>query len=411
MLNSRLHDFGFRGCTSVEQSVIGGTAHLLNFNGSDTMSACYHATHHLNKGIPVGISIPATEHSVMTSWPDEIQAIKNLCNNFPGKLVACVMDSYNYDNALNFILPQVAETIEKTKCHFVIRPDSGDAVQQVMKGLRAGEEWFGCVQNERGYKVINNVSVIQGDGIDYKVIARILEAVLAEGFSAENVAFGMGGGLLQKLNRDTMAFATKLCYTKTLNIDGKPPTELNSMKSPDDDKGKWSLPGKLMVLQEKIKSTDTLGPHKVYDEETGNKLIKAGTHKNSMIVVYDGTGEATPEDKAQIDQFHDETFDQVKARLDMEWNQNKNTLTYDVVDAVLRTKQTVTKEKRSEEIRVMQVNMQATMDTVKAERKAAIEAKTAAHNANQEALANHPALKSNFTASALSILHVLNKAL
>jgi len=28
-LESRLHDFGFRGCTSVEQSIIGGTAHLV----------------------------------------------------------------------------------------------------------------------------------------------------------------------------------------------------------------------------------------------------------------------------------------------------------------------------------------------------------------------------------------------
>lgn len=36
-------DFGFRGCTSVEQSIIGGCAHLLSFVGSDTMSAAYYA--------------------------------------------------------------------------------------------------------------------------------------------------------------------------------------------------------------------------------------------------------------------------------------------------------------------------------------------------------------------------------
>lgn len=43
LLGSRLHDFGFRGCTCVEQSVLGGVAHLLNFDGSDTLSAAYYA--------------------------------------------------------------------------------------------------------------------------------------------------------------------------------------------------------------------------------------------------------------------------------------------------------------------------------------------------------------------------------
>lgn len=69
LLSSRLHDFGFRGCTCVEQSVIGGVAHLLSFDGTDTLSAAYYAQFALNEGRPVGMSIPATEHSVMTSWP------------------------------------------------------------------------------------------------------------------------------------------------------------------------------------------------------------------------------------------------------------------------------------------------------------------------------------------------------
>jgi nicotinic acid phosphoribosyltransferase len=35
---------------------------------------------------------------------------------------------------------------------------------------------------------------------------------LQEGYAAQNMAFGMGGGLLQKVNRDTMSFATKLSH-------------------------------------------------------------------------------------------------------------------------------------------------------------------------------------------------------
>ena len=42
LLPSRLHDFGFRGCCTVEQSVIGGAAHLLSFEGTDTLSAAYY---------------------------------------------------------------------------------------------------------------------------------------------------------------------------------------------------------------------------------------------------------------------------------------------------------------------------------------------------------------------------------
>lgn len=110
--------------------------------------------------------------------------------------------------------------------------------------LRAGEQAFGTTTNKKGYKVIKGagehtqlhycisfsflllnrlvsllssffslpIAAIQGDGINFNSVKKILDAVLAEGFSAQNVAFGMGGGLLQKVNRDTMSFATKLSF-------------------------------------------------------------------------------------------------------------------------------------------------------------------------------------------------------
>jgi nicotinamide phosphoribosyltransferase len=57
---SRLHDFGMRGCTTLEQSIVGGLAHLINFEGTDTMPAAFYAQMHLNGGKPVAYSIPAT---------------------------------------------------------------------------------------------------------------------------------------------------------------------------------------------------------------------------------------------------------------------------------------------------------------------------------------------------------------
>ena len=333
LLDSRLHDFGFRGCTCVEQSVLGGTAHLLSFTGSDTMSACYHAQYHLNGGVAVGSSIPATEHSVMTSWKTEIEAIKNLITRFPGteenpRMIACVMDSYDYDAALSGLLPRVLPLVIEKNCFLILRPDSGDPVKQVIKALKAAEKALlsledggACVSiNSKGFKMLKHVGVIQGDGINYEIISDILEAVMEAGYSAANVAFGMGGGLLQKVNRDTMSFATKLSYIKYAGAEGG---EKDVMKRPATDRDKWSIPGKVRVLRKKIFDADgnkflenedgmiALGPHMVFTEKEGGRLIDAGTHVDSMKTVYDH-GESV--------EYRFESFSNVKKRLNSEWS-------------------------------------------------------------------------------------------
>jgi nicotinamide phosphoribosyltransferase len=111
-------------------------------------------------------------------------------------------------------------------------------VHSLLQGLRACESIFGADTNQKGYKVLRGVGVIQGDGINISTLADILEAVLAAGYSAENVSFGMGGGLLQKVNRDTMSFATKLSHV--VFQDGR---AADVMKLPKTDAGKFSLPG------------------------------------------------------------------------------------------------------------------------------------------------------------------------
>jgi nicotinic acid phosphoribosyltransferase len=241
-LDSRLHDFGFRGCTSPEQSIIGGIAHLLNFNGTDTMSAAYYAQFKLNNRQPVAYSIPATEHSIMTSYQTERQALMKLLEEFGHGVCACVMDSYDYTAALQEVLPSVAQFKLQKGGFLVLRPDSGDPVSTVLEALEAADKTFGSVINSKGYKILNGVGVIQGDGINIFTLEKILKAVLEKGFSAQNVAFGMGGGLLQKLNRDTMSFATKLSHVTY--PDG---SFRDIMKMPKTEKGKTSLPGELSV--------------------------------------------------------------------------------------------------------------------------------------------------------------------
>jgi len=245
---------------------------LINFGGSDTMSAAYYAQFNLNNGKPVATSVPATEHSVMTSWPNEIDAINNMIKHFGTGVFACVMDSYDYANALNVVLPTIAQAKTKAGGWMVCRPDSGDPVEAVIMGIEACAKVFGVEFNKKGYKVIKGASVIQGDGISIHEIKKILAAVDKLGFSSECVAFGMGGGLLQKVNRDTMSFATKLSF-----IEYKDGKEREVMKCPQTDLTKYSLPGLL----------------KVYRNKDGIPIVDAGTEKdvgakdNLLKVVYD----------------------------------------------------------------------------------------------------------------------------
>ncbi|KAI8913558.1 nicotinate phosphoribosyltransferase family-domain-containing protein [Gorgonomyces haynaldii] len=288
-LDSRLHDFGFRGCTSVEQAIIGGCAHLLNFSGTDTLPAAYYAQFRLNNGKPVGYSIPATEHSIMTSHENEKKALTQLLSEFGQGVCACVMDSYDYTLALEKVLPSVAKLKTDKGGFLVLRPDSGDPVSVVLEALLAAEKIFGADLNQKGFKVLRGVGVIQGDGINIKTLADIAQAVEQNGFSAQNVAYGMGGGLLQKVNRDTMQFATKLNFI--VYADG---TKRDVMKMPKTATSKRSLPGVLSVTRE-------LGFPMVVPHEQSS-------HHEELKVVYD---------HGRVCQWDD--FDTVRNRVNRQW--------------------------------------------------------------------------------------------
>jgi nicotinamide phosphoribosyltransferase len=219
-LNFKLHDFGARGVSSDDSAEVGGAAHLTQFMGSDTMEAVNYV---LKKhGVISGFSIPATEHSTVTSWGREFE--KEMYENFirtsggEGKVFACVSDSYNIWEALKMwkelepILLEVGGTL-------VIRPDSGDPVTTPVQVVEELMDLFGYTVNSKGYKVLpNHIRVIQGDGVDEESIVRIMQRMVDRKLSIDNIAFGMGGGLLQSLNRDTLGWAMKCSAAK---VNGK----------------------------------------------------------------------------------------------------------------------------------------------------------------------------------------------
>lgn len=211
-LDFMLHDFGARGASSEESAAIGGLAHLVNFKGTDTLSAIMAARKYYNASMP-GFSIPAAEHSTITSWgrKSEEAAYANMIEKFGKGLYAVVSDSYDiYNAAENIWGGSLKAKVIEAGGRLVIRPDSGDPVQVVTSLLTILGQKFGSGTNSKGFKVLPPcVRIIQGDGVNPESIDAILHAMTLNGWSAENIVFGMGGALLQRLDRDSLKFAMK----------------------------------------------------------------------------------------------------------------------------------------------------------------------------------------------------------
>ncbi len=262
-IDFKLHDFGARGVSSTESAAIGGAAHLSNFKGTDTFSAVLHLMEVYGCDI-AGYSIPAAEHSTITSWGrlHEADAYRNMITHFskPGATYAVVSDSYHIFNACENIWGgELKDAVISSGGTLVIRPDSGDPLEVLPKMFRILGEKFGYVVNAKGYKVLNNVRIIWGDGINSISLSSILRTVVDVcGWSADNIAFGMGGGLLQQCDRDTQKFAMKCSaigireWVEDGDIgSGHKLVWRDVFKDPITDSGKTSKKGRVTLFAEK----------------------------------------------------------------------------------------------------------------------------------------------------------------
>jgi nicotinamide phosphoribosyltransferase len=245
----KLRDFGARGVSSLESAAIGGMAHLVNFMGTDTVSGIIRAMESYDSGV-CGYSIPAAEHSTMTSWgkDNEYDAYNNMVEQYahPGKIFAVVSDSYDIFNAVEniWIGSGLLAKVKERGATVVIRPDSGDPTRVPIQLIDLLCSKYGFTMNSKGYKVLPpEVRIIQGDGITPSTLKTILENLKLNGFSASNIAFGMGGGLLQMVDRDTFKFAMKCSAAE---IDGK---WQDVYKEPVGDSSKVSKKGRITLAR------------------------------------------------------------------------------------------------------------------------------------------------------------------
>jgi len=248
LINFKLHDFGARGVSSQESATLGGMSHLVNFMGTDTIAGILGAMEYYDANV-CGFSIPAMEHSTVTSWgrENEAAAYRNMLEVYgkKGALLAAVSDSYDIYNACENIWgEELRQAVIDSGATVVIRPDSGDPATVVTRCARILDTKFGHTVNSKGYRVLNNVRIIQGDGINDVSIRGILLSLEMAGYSADNVAFGQGGALLQALDRDTLKFAMKCSAIRVMG------EWRDVYKDPVTDSGKRSKRGRLALTRD-----------------------------------------------------------------------------------------------------------------------------------------------------------------
>ena len=215
-VNFMLHDFGYRGATTPEAAAIGGAAHLVNFMGTDTLPAMVLALRSYDADLDsLAFSVPASEHSVMTAQgrEGEYRVLDQLITNYPNGILSVVADSYDIYKFVNEVIDRKDQILARNG-RFVVRPDSITAKHDTPESLslwivEALWDGFGGTYTD-GFRVLDDqVRVLWGDGIDRKGIRTIVNTLHQNGYAAENMVFGMGGGLLQRVNRDTQRFAFK----------------------------------------------------------------------------------------------------------------------------------------------------------------------------------------------------------
>ncbi len=252
-----LHDFGGRGVTVGEQAEVGGAAHGVSFLGSDTIEGILALNFYYDSPMSM-FSVFATEHSVECSFGLDIDGERDyiramLANATEGSIVSIVIDGKDMWRCAELLCTEFKEAIIASKAKVVFRPDSGDMLEVVPRLLRMQDAAFGHTVNAKGYRKINHVGIIYGDGVDRLNMLTMLGNVLAMGYTADCIVFGSGGALLQKVNRDTLKFAQK--GSILFFEDG---TSLGIAKDPVTDHGKKSKEGLMTVVR--VKATGETRP-------------------------------------------------------------------------------------------------------------------------------------------------------
>lgn len=250
------HDFSYRGLSCVQDAAMTGMAHLINFVGTDSISAIDALEEYYNADAEkelIGCSVPASEHSCccMGGKEGEFETFKRyITESYPTGIVSLVSDTWDYWQIVTDFLPRLKEIILKRDGKVVIRPDSspktpyeiicGDLDAPVGSAEYKGTieclwETFGGSVNEAGYKVLHpTIGCIYGEAITPTLAKKIFEGLKAKGFASSNIVYGIGSMSFTLTTRDHHSFAIKATAGKingkTIEIFKDPKTDGASIK-------------------------------------------------------------------------------------------------------------------------------------------------------------------------------------
>lgn len=286
------HDFSMRGRSSVESS-FNQAGWLLSFTGTDTIPAVMMLEEYYNANFEtelIGSSVPATEHSVMTSYgkEEEIEAFKRLLSLFPSGILSVVSDSFDLWRVCTEFMVELKDQILSREGKLVIRPDSGDPVDIIcgdensylttrFKGvIELLWDVFGGTINDKGYRVLDShIGAIYGDSINLERADQICRRLEEKGFASTNIVLGVGSYTFNYNTRDSIGFAVKSTYCEVLEEGSEISTPREIFKDPITDDGiKKSAKGLLAVFKDE-EGEYYLNDQCDYETESVGELIPA----------------------------------------------------------------------------------------------------------------------------------------
>ncbi len=218
------HDFSFRGMGSLEAAIASGMGHLTSFRGTDTMVANdYLVAHYGASDSELGVSVPATEHSVMCAGGDdgEEETYRRLIEDvYPAGIVSIVSDTWDLWGVLTKTLPALKDKIMRREGKLVIRPDSGDPADILCGNPSASGparkgvvellwDTFGGTLTPTGHRLLDpHIGAIYGDSITLARQGEICRRLMEKGYASQ-VVLGVGSYTYQYNTRDTFGFAVK----------------------------------------------------------------------------------------------------------------------------------------------------------------------------------------------------------
>lgn len=256
-----LGDFSFRGQECLQSAVKSSAGWCLSFLNTATVPVITFLEEMYNCDCtkePVALGAVSTEHSVMCSNyavdGDEITLLKRLLTEvYPDTSFSAVLDSYDYWNIIDNVIPVLKKEILAHNGCMLMRGDSGDCVEVVTKTVFKLWNIFGGTVNSKGYKVLDpHVKAIYGDSITVQRCEEIYKILVENGFACNNVSLGVGSfsmqcieeeGILKPFTRDTFSSCIKATYCE---VDGKP---IPIFKNPKDGGFKKSQKGLCFVYR------------------------------------------------------------------------------------------------------------------------------------------------------------------